>query len=298
MVVGLAAAVSLATAGATMTVGAISNASSKPVTQVTTARETALARASLLRYLRASRPLADLAGSNGGLKPSSPNMSAGPNSTVQAASYNWSGYTDESAAGTFTAVSATWQQPATVCSQEQRITAFWVGLDGWNDPTVEQDGTIAYCFEGQPNYFTWWEMFPGDPVTVGTTLRPGDRITASVTVTGGTNYTLSLTDASRPGNGFSTVQTCLPAGTCQNSSAEWITERPAFTIGVAPMAFFFNWNPQNASQVSDGTKGSIASGPNPTQITMVDATSSYALDRISELGRAGDAFSANWLNSY
>lgn len=292
---GLAAVLGLAAGGlATAAATSAGRAPSRPAASAAVSRQTdqaARARASLLGYLRESRPLADLAP---GLKPGSSNVSAGSRGTAQVGSYNWSGYADASSPGTFTAVSAKWRQPATACSSEQRLASFWVGLDGVNDTTVEQVGTLAYCFEGVPSYYTWWDIYPGASVFVGSTIRPGDLILASVKVSG-TNYTLSLVDATTPGNSFSTVQTC---STCQNSSAEWIAERPAFQIGITPLTFFSTWSPTNGSQTSGGTKGSIASGPDATQITMVDATGTYPLDKISGLNRTGTGFSARWLNSY
>ena len=222
---------------------------------------------------------------------------AGPRGSAQVGSYNWSGYADTASLGTFTAVSATWRQPATICSPEQRLTATWVGLDGFTDSTVEQDGTLAYCFEGQASYYSWWEMYPGGTVTVGSAVRPGDLIKAAVTESGG-NYTLSVTDASRPSNSFSAVQACAPAGSCQDSSAEWIAERPAFPIGIAPLSVFTPWLVSSATQTANGTKGSIGSGPGTTEITMVDATDTYALDSISGLRLGGTSSSARWLNSY
>ncbi len=63
--------------------------------------------------------------------------------------------------------------------------------------------------------------------------RPGDRISASVEVTPGgsgeNNYTLALTDNTTPGNNFSVTQPCA-TDTCLDSSAEWIIERPAFSL--------------------------------------------------------------------
>jgi hypothetical protein len=258
-------------------------------------RQAARARASLLRYLSENRPIADLT-SDGDLKPSIPNMAAGPVDAAQAASFNWSGYVDASVPGTFTAVSASWREPVTICGPEQRLTAFWVGLDGWNDSSVEQVGTFAYCFEGQPSYYTLWDMFPTNAVIVGSTVQPGDLITASVTASG-TNYLLSVTDATNPANSFSTTQTCLPAGTCSDSSVEWIAERPETNIGVAPLSWF-DWNLTGASQTSGGVKGTIASGPGTTQVTMVDVTATYPLVSTSRLSWSGDGFNARWLNSY
>jgi Peptidase A4 family len=96
-----------------------------------------------------------------------------------------------------------------------------------------------------PHHYCWWEMVPGRSVTVGSTVRPGDLIFASAKVSV-PSYILALIDGTNPGNSFPTVQTCLPAGICQNSSAEWIVERPVFPTGITPLSFFFNWSLANA----------------------------------------------------
>ena len=296
--VGVAAAVALAAGGATaVATSAASHVSSRPAARVSgsyQAEQAARARASLLRYLSQSRPLADVIGASSGLKPSNPDLHAGATGNAGVGSFNWSGYADYGSPGTFTGISASWREPLTLCTSEQRLAAFWVGLDGYNNSTVEQDGTLAYCFEGAAYYYTWWEMYPAGSVAVGSTVRPGDLITASVTRSG-TSYTLSLTDYNSPADSFSTVQTC---STCQNSSAEWIAERPAFPIGITPLSYFSDWSVTNAWQSEGGPRESISAGPNPTGIIMVDATDTYPLAVVSGLSRAGTTFTAHWLNSY
>jgi hypothetical protein len=291
-VIGGVAALALAIAGlAAVSLAAVGNAPSRPAAHVAASSQaelTAKARIALTRYLREYRPTAHL------VKPGGVNLKAGAHGASSVGSFNWSGYVNSSTAGAFTAVSGTWRQPATVCSPEQRLTAFWVGLDGFDNETVEQLGTLAYCFEGVPTYFTWWEMFPGAAVTVGSTVRPGDLISASVQRSG-TSYTLTLVDATTPGNSFSTTASCT---TCENDSAEWIAERPAFAIGITPLSFFRSWTVMRASQTSNGVQGSIGSGPSPTQIQMFDATGTYQLDNVSGLLRGGSSFRARWLNSY
>jgi hypothetical protein len=295
---GLAAAVALAAGG--MAAVATSNAShvtARPAAQASTPKQVARARAALTRYLSQSNPTINLTG-QAGLKPATPNLSAGPMGNDLLGSFNWSGYADSSGTtGEFTAVSATWREPYTLCTPEQRLASFWVGLDGlsMSDPTVEQDGTLAYCFEGHAYYFSWWEMYPAGTVEVGPTVQPGDLISASVTRSG-TSYTLALTDYNSPSNSFSTVQTCA-LETCLDTSAEWIAERPEYPIGIAPLTYFSDLSMSRASQTSGGDTGSIAAGPDPERITMIDATSSYALAVASGLSR-GSAFTARWLNSY
>jgi Peptidase A4 family len=290
-VIGCVAALALAVAGlAAVSLAAAGHSSARSAAHVTASRAelTAKARISLTRYLREDRPTVHL------VRPGGVALKEGARSTTSVGSFNWSGYVNSATAGAFTAASGTWRQPATVCSPEQRLTAFWVGLDGFDNDTVEQLGTLAYCFEGVPYYFSWWEMFPGASVTVGSTVQPGDLISASVKRSG-TNYTLTLIDFTTPGNSFSTVQSCT---TCENDSAEWIAERPAFAIGITPLSFFRSWNLMRASQTSNGVRGSIGSGPSPTQILMFDATGTYQLDQVSGLLRGGSSFRVRWLNSY
>jgi hypothetical protein len=290
-VIGCVAALALAVGGVIVVALAADHPSSRPTAHAaaaTKAELTAKARIALTRYLSENRPRAQL------VKPGGVNQNAKASGASAIESFNWSGYADVATAGAFTGVSGTWRQPATVCSPEQRLTAFWVGLDGFDNETVEQLGTLAYCFEGVPYYFSWWEMFPGASVTVGSTVQPGDLISASVQRSG-TNYTLTLVDSTTPGNSFSTVQSCT---TCENDSAEWIAERPAFPIGVTPLSFFRSWNVTRGSQTSNGVRGSVGSGPSPTQITMIDATATYPLDTVSGLLGGGSKFLAHWLNSY
>jgi len=300
-VAGLAAALALAAGGTAA--AAVGTATQVTASATHTAPYNAAlamkARASLVQYLSKNKGwnLPVPGGGPHGVSPSTVNAGAGSKGAGTAASFNWSGYADSTTtAGAFTKVSGSWVEPATFCSSEQRLTAFWVGLDGFSNSTVEQDGTLAYCFEGAPYYYSWWEMYPGDSVTVGSTVRPGDLISASV-VRNGTSYTLSLTDHDTPSNSFSTVQTC-PAATCTDESAEWIAERPAFSIGITPLSTFTPWTVFNGSQTANGVKGTIRSGPGSTALVIIDATETYQLDNVSGLKLGGTSFNANWLNSY
>ncbi len=78
--------------------------------------------------------------------------------------------------GTFTKVSGAWTVPTVTCTNEDRITSDWVGLDGFSSSTVEQDGTVSQCFEGQAVYYTWYEMYPAGTIAVGTSVAAGDKI--------------------------------------------------------------------------------------------------------------------------
>jgi hypothetical protein len=181
------------------------------------------------------------------------------------------------------------------CSAEDQITSDWVGLDGFNSGTVEQLGTISWCFQSKPTYFTWYEMFPAGTVEVGTALKPGDKIAASVTRTG-TSYALKLTDSTTTGNNISVTKTCALA-TCKDTSAEWISERPSFSTGIVPQAHYNAFKVTSGSVTANGKTTSIGAGPGVNAVTMIDSTQTYNLNTVTAL-TGGNSFSTSWKNSY
>jgi hypothetical protein len=218
------------------------------------------------------------------------------NTIVAATSSNWNGYADVSPTkGEFTRVSGQWATPAVTCTAEDQLTSEWVGLDGATNSTVEQDGTLSWCFEGHASYYTWYEMYPAATVQVGNTLQPGDLITATVSRSSKT-YTLSVTDATHTANSFSVNKTCATT-TCLDQSAEWIAERPAFSIGIAPLADYGTWTLSAGSETAGGKVGTISSFAKVDQIGMLDATGTYKLSTTSTL-TGGNTFTTTWHNSY
>jgi len=251
------------------------------------ARFLAEARTALVKYLRHNHPQAMLVHTR--------HAHAVKNVTATG-SFNWSGYADTATkAQTFTKVSGAWTAPSVTCNAEDQITSNWVGLDGFNSNTVEQLGTVGWCFQGTPTYFTWYEMFPAGLTEVGASLKPGDKISASVTRTG-TSYALKLTDSTTSGNNISVTKTCALA-TCTDTSAEWISERPSFSIGIAPQAKYNAFKLTSGSVTANGKTTSIGAGPGVNAITMIDATNTYNLNTVSAL-TGGNAFSTTWKNSY
>jgi hypothetical protein len=253
------------------------------------ARYLAEARAALVKYL-GSHPLPDL------VHPGQLHQSAANGAAVD--SYNWSGYVDEAtnAIPAFSRVSGSWTTPTVTCTSEDSITSEWVGLDGWGSSTVEQDGTLGWCFEGAPTYYTWWEMYPGGTVEVGSTLQPLDAITASVSRSGPATYTLALTDSTHPANSFTQNASC--AVKCLDASAEWIAERPTFaTTGIAPLADYGTWTVTNAQETYRGVAGNISSYPNYFPVDMQDSTDNYFLSTPGVL-TGGNSFTATWHYRY
>lgn len=285
----VAGSLALATQAAVTTAAAPGHAASQP-----SAHFLARARAALVSYLSTNESAPPFKSGDPGTKTVNEPASALAG-TSATSSFNWSGYADVAkAANTFTKVSGRWKTPKVRCTREDTLTSEWVGIDGYNNSTVEQDGTLSWCYLGQATYFTWYEMYPAGTVEVGNSLRPGDKIAASVTRTG-TSYTLAVTDFTRPANSFSTTQTCT---TCQNASVEWIAERPAFSIGIAPLADYDTWALSSASQTAGGKTGTISGYPTYYKIDMVDATDTYPLSLASGLSSSGGTFLTHWTNSY
>jgi hypothetical protein len=205
-------------------------------------------------------------------------------------SFNWSGYAYTSTTDqAFTRVSAKWTTPKVKCTAEDTITSEWVGIDGATNGTVEQDGTIGWCYRDKPTYFTWYEMFPAGTVEVGKSLKPGDKITATVSRSG-TSYKLSVTDATHKSNSFSKTKSCALA-TCLDQSVEWIAERPEFsTTGIAPLADFSSWKATSLAE----SNGKVT--VSKLDISMLDSTEKYLLSTPSSISHS--SFTTKWHNSY
>src|SRR5262249_47718681 len=98
------------------------------------------------------------------------------------------------------------------------------------------------------------------------------------------------------GNNISVTKTCALA-TCKDTSAEWISERPSFSTGIAPQAHYNAFKITNGSQTSSGHTGSIRDGPDVSAITMIDSTQIYNLPTVPT-HTGGSSFSTTWRNSY
>lgn len=268
----------------------------------------AAARANFTKVMSSHAPEIGHGGwvSPGGLQRKTGSVALG--SVVGTQSINWSGYADqETGSNTVSQVSGSWTIPSVTClprpyQNQDAFLANWVGIDGYNDQTVEQLGSATQCFEGVEYYYVWYEMYPAGTVEEGTTAcidnnidcpQPGDQITASVTVTPGSegenNYKLTLTDRTRPDESFSTTASCATS-TCLDSSAEWIVERPAVQppppapIQILPLADYYKTVFNSASLVSGGKLTSVGRFRHGSvnDIAMTDDTDSYYLDCVDQ----------------
>jgi hypothetical protein len=280
-----------------------------PSTNARQHAQTTAAHLALVKYMSLHAPMMRATGAQSTLATS--------NAVSEFFSVNWSGFADaQNTTGTgpgtapISSVSGSWTIPRVNCLSDQYrdqdvAVVEWVGLDGWNDDTVEQLGTATQCFEGVEYYSEWAEMYPS-PTTldVGTTAcanyntdcpQPGDKIQASVVSTPGTggnnDYTLKLTDLSDSAQNFSVPATC-PANVCLNSSAEWIVERPGtdspFGIQTLPQPDYGQTAFANGTVGSGRTSTTIENYPGAVyDVAMVDDTDSYVLSCPGQNGPPG-----------
>ena len=201
--------------------------------------------------------------------------------------YNWSGYADTGSG--YSEVSGSWTEPSASCGSELTLAAFWVGIDGYNDGTVEQDGTLIECYEGPPYQYSWWEMYPSNAIQiVGESVQPGDLITASVNANG-PDYLLTVLDNTKPANNISTTQSCSD---CDNGSAEWIAEAPSGSNGIYPLTDFGTWTLTN-STVDEGSAPGVISTFPYDELIMIDSSGNVKAQP-GPLTSAGNGFSVTW----
>jgi Peptidase A4 family/Putative Ig domain len=153
---------------------------------------------------------------------------------------NWSGYTTPQDAGAYNSTATTFTVPSgTTCGSNTTMAAFWAGLDGWGDNTVEQDGITAECISGSLSMYAWIETYPapseeivytatGDPVPV----EPGDTIVSEVTEISPAEYDLYLDDETQ--GWYFSGDVDMPSGyTGEDMTAEVITEAPALCTSTS-----------------------------------------------------------------
>jgi hypothetical protein len=171
---------------------------------------------------------------------------------------NWAGYVATGAAGGYASVSSSWVEPTGQCGQGDQYSAFWVGLDGYSNSTVEQAGSEVDCTGRTAEYSAWYEMYPAAPVYFTDTVKPGDVFSGSVTYK---NTLFRLTLADRTQGWSQTVTRSL--ATADRSSAEIVAEAPCCTAsgGALPLADFgaanFTAATVNGAQLCDTSPAEI-----------------------------------------
>jgi len=231
---------------------------------------------------------------------------AGVNGTAYE-SLNWSGYAvTDSTTGSVTSVSGSWVVPA-VTGTSNSYAAFWTGIDGFSDSTVEQTGTISYMNGPTPTYYAWYEFYPAAMVQINLkvtadTISVGDFMSATVSYSATTKlFTATISDTTK---GWTYTTTATVSG-AKETSAEWIVEAPSSNIGILPLADFktadfgtdYTSVPSTCYATVGGNTGAIGSFGSAVQsITMV-TNRGVLKDSISALSSDGTSFYATWDSS-
>jgi hypothetical protein len=168
------------------------------------------------------------------------------------------------------------------------------GLDGYSSDTEEQAGVLAVSEGGTVSYYTFWQMYPADTgfQIVGTAVAPGDRIQVSVQEEGTSRFVLSVTDLTKPGNSFTTTQTC---SACQASSGEVLTQAVSGPDGLYPLADFGTVSMTGISATVGTETGGLQAFPN-VEVTMT-GKSGTVLAQPGPLNAPGTSFSTAWMAS-
>jgi hypothetical protein len=137
---------------------------------------------------------------------------------------NWSGYAVVGTA--FTQVRGSWVVPSIDCAVNPNGAAsFWVGIDGWDNGTVEQTGTESQCNGVEPVAYAWYEFAPKAGVTIRSIrVSPGEDMEAEVRYKEG-RFVVTIADLTM-GTYFRT-NAAVPRA--KRASAEWIAESNGFS---------------------------------------------------------------------
>jgi hypothetical protein len=140
---------------------------------------------------------------------------------------NWAG--PVLTGGVYDHATATVTVPQAKCSKTFTDSSFWVGLDGFTDGTVEQNGFDVACDAGQAYYLPWIEEYPAPPVLLQPaqfSVVPGDKVTVTVTANAGTNAGTDTFTFDNATSGTSFTASATAAQGAQGASAECIAEAP------------------------------------------------------------------------
>jgi hypothetical protein len=203
-------------------------------------------------------------------------------------SSNWAGYAVTSADPTlpyaFTAVSATWKQPAVSCGRvdSNSASAFWVGIGGYDlgSQKLEQIGTESDCNQlGPPSYYGWYELVPGPPLSFAMHVQAGDMMSASVTVSKTNLVTLTLKNLTRHTVAIERQTFVAP----DLSSAEWVAEAPTecsnSNCSMVPLANFGAVSMTKLSATGNGQAGALTNPlwtATPIQLVTTGSQQFYA----------------------
>lgn len=228
-------------------------------------------------------------------------------------SLNWSGYaaitgcsgSPNPTYGTVTAVSGSWTVPAVAANiNGDTFSSTWVGIDGYNNSTVEQIGTEQDVINGSQSNYAWFDLYPaGTQEIEGFPVNVGDVIEGSVRYLGVEDgndvFRLTIKNLTQ-GKKFSIVQQTPTGIPAHRSSAEWIVEAPGTLLpngqlAILPLADFSSISFTKCKTEIDGHVGSINNKRwTFDAIAMISRTTGLIKAVPSSLDSKGKSFIVNW----
>jgi len=211
--------------------------------------------------------------------------------------YNWGGY---AVTGTgFTSAKGSWIVPKVTCSKSPNaVVLVWVGIDGFENDTVEQTGTVSWCNEKTAEYYTWYEFYPAASQTISSVAAsPGDKISAEVSYSG-SEFTVEITNETTS----ETYTTTQAVSGAKRASAEWIVEAPTAVTGIVNLADFTKASLGDdytkiagTNSATDSTVSGVISafGSSAYSITQVDWLG-YTESTPSAVSKDGSSFTVTW----
>lgn len=153
--------------------------------------------------------------------------------TVKNYSLNWSGFAQTGPQNSFKAVEDTWTVPTVnTTATGNQYSADWVGIGGFSDSSLVQDGTEADNVNGTARYDAWTEILPANEVVLkGLAISPGDMIKATVVETSTNRWSMTVDDLTTGQSGNRTV-----SYDSSGASAEAVHERPEVGQGLSTLA--------------------------------------------------------------
>jgi hypothetical protein len=206
---------------------------------------------------------------------------------TQLGSFNWSGYAQGAANGTYQSVVDTWKVPTVNTSPSgNQFSSDWVGIGGLNDATLVQAGTEADNAGGTAIYRAWTEVLPAaeDPLTLK--VHHGDTIKTSVKLVAGV-WHMKVKDVTT-GKSAARTATQSSAGSSEGS-VEAIHERPCIADGCTSTADLANLTQTNNVTFDPGKYGTSSSATTP----LMNLASGATLDQIFMVNNADTAIIAS-----
>lgn len=161
-------------------------------------------------------------------------------------SSNWCGYVaaknlTSAVAQSVTAVYGSWVVPTVsapfTANLQDTYSSLWIGIDGYNNATVEQIGTAHEWHKGKVVHYAWFEMYPNAAFEItGFPVVPGDTINASIEFKGNNIFLMTISNTTR--KVYTTIPTAYTTSTkAVRACAEWIAEAP-YMKTILPLARF------------------------------------------------------------